>query len=156
MTGKKFIDTVLIGLMLASTLAAASVFIYTQYFYERPLPNPAVEREKMLAQAKEQLFPNSYKIDKLTINLPSRSSRLRFLDMQAYLVPFNSEATEKFDQHKAAIQDAIIDVAANMEADELSTVSGKILFENRIKNRVNAIFATPLVKKVQFTDFVIQ
>lgn len=156
MTGRKLIDTVLIGLMFLATVFTAGVFIYTQYIYERPLPDPAAERAKMLAQAKEQLFPNSYKVDKLTINLPSRSSRLRFLDMQAYLVPFSSDATEEFDRHKAAIQDAIIDIAATMEADELSTVSGKILFENRIKNRVNALFPKPLVKKVQFTDFVIQ
>lgn len=156
MTGKKLIDIILIGLMLLATLATAGVFVYTQFFYERPLPDPAVERAKMHEQAKEQLFPNSYKIDKLTINLPARSSRLRYLDMQAYLVPFTSEATESFDQHKAAIQDIVIDVASSIDPDELATVSGKILFENRIKKRVNALFPQPLVKKVQFTDFVIQ
>lgn len=156
MTGKKLIDTILVGLMLLASAATVGVFVYTEYLYERPLPDPAAEREKMHAQAKEQLFPNSYKLDKLTINLPSRSSRLRFLDMQAYLVPFNSEATEAFDKNKAAIQDIVISITSAMDAEELGTVSGKILLEARIKKQVNAIFPKPFVKTVQFTDFVIQ
>lgn len=142
--------------MLLVTLGTIGVFVYTQHFYERPLPDPETERLKMQEEAKAQLFPNSYKLDKMIINLPSRSSRLRFLDMQAYLVPFNSEATESFDKYKAAIQDAIIDVASAMAPEELGTVTGKILFEKRIKERVNALFPKPLVKNVQFTDFVIQ
>src|SRR5690606_2228374 len=92
LTGKKLVDTILIGLMLLATLATMGVFVYTQFLYEKPLPDPAAERAKMHEQAKAQLFPNSYKLDKLIINLPSRSSRLRFVDMQIYLVPFNSEA----------------------------------------------------------------
>lgn len=156
MTGKKIIDTILVGLMLLVTFGTIGVFVYTQYFYERPLPDPETERLKMQAEAKAQLFPNSYKLDKMVINLPTRSSRLRFLDMQAYLVPFNSEATEIFDKNKAAIQDVIIDIASAMQPEELGTVTGKILFEKRIKERVNGLFQKPVVKSVQFTDFVIQ
>lgn len=156
MTGKKLIDTILIGLMLLATLATAGVFFYTQYVYERPLPNPEAERAKMFEQAKEKLFPNSYKLDKLIINLPSRSSRLRFLDMQVYLVPFESSATESFDKHKAAIQDLIIEIASAMEPGELGTISGKILLESRMKNSINMLFPKPLIKSIQFTDFVIQ
>lgn len=156
MTGKKLIDTILIGLMLLATLATAGVFFYTQYVYERPLPNPQAERAKMFEQAKEKLFPNSYKLDKLIINLPSRSSRLRFLDMQVYLVPFESSATEYFDKHKAAIQDLIIEIASAMEPGELGTISGKILLESRMKKSINMLFPKPLIKSIQFTDFVIQ
>ncbi len=156
LTGKKLIDTVLIGMMLLATLATAGVFVYTQFLYEKPLPNPEEERLKMVEQAKAKLFPNSYKLDKLTINLPSRSSRLRFLDMQAYLIPFKSEATESFDKHKAKIQDIVIEIASAMEPNELGTISGKILLESRMKNRINALYPKPLVKSVQFTDFIIQ
>ncbi|MBH47838.1 MAG: hypothetical protein CME71_06670 [Halobacteriovorax sp.] len=156
MTGKKLIDTILIGLMVLATLATVGVFVYTQILYERPLPNPEAERAKMVEQAKEQLFPNSYKLDKLIINLPSKSSRLRFLDVQAYLVPFTSEATDSFDKKKATIQDIFIEVASAIEPNELGTISGKILLESRLKKRINELFAKPLVKNIQFTDFVIQ
>lgn len=156
MTGKKLIDTILISLMLLATLATAGVFFYTQYLYEKPLPNPEVERLKMIEEAKTKLFPNSYKLDKLIINLPSRSSRLRFLDVQAYLVPFSSEATESFDLKKAHIQDIVIEIASAMEPEELGTISGKILLESRMKKQINSLFPKPLVKSVQFTDFVIQ
>ena len=156
MTGKKLIDTILIGLMLLATLATVGVFVYTQILYERPLPNPAAEKAKMMAQAKEQLFPNSYKLDKLIINLPSKSSRLRFLDVQAYLVPFSSEATDSFDKKKAKIQDIFIEVASAIEPNELGTISGKILLESRLKKKINELFPKPLVKNIQFTDFVIQ
>tara|TARA_R110000868_G_scaffold226115_12_gene478647 strand:- start:454 stop:924 length:471 start_codon:yes stop_codon:yes gene_type:complete len=156
LTGKKLIDTILIGLMLLATLATVGVFVYTQILYERPLPNPAAEKAKMMAQAKEQLFPNSYKLDKLIINLPSKSSRLRFLDVQAYLVPFSSEATDSFDKKKAKIQDIFIEVASAIEPNELGTISGKILLESRLKKKINELFPKPLVKNIQFTDFVIQ
>ena len=156
MTGKKLVDTILIALMVLSTAATMGVFVYTQFLYERPLPNPAEERAKMHEEAKAKLFPNSYKLDKLIINLPSKSSRLRFVDMQIYLVPFQSEATEAFDKKKAAIQDFIIATVSSMEAEELGSVSGKILLENRIKKGVNSFYPKPLVKSIQFTDFVIQ
>lgn len=156
MTGKKLVDTILVALMLLGTLGTLGVFVYTEFLYERPLPDPAAERLKLQEQAKAQLFPNSYKLDKLTINLPSRSSRLRFLDMQIYLVPFNSDATEFFDKHKAKIQDVIINIASAMPPEELGTISGKILLESRIKKSVNELFPKPLVKNIQFTDFVIQ
>ncbi len=142
--------------MLLATLATVGVFVYTQILYERPLPNPAAEKAKMMAQAKEQLFPNSYKLDKLIINLPSKSSRLRFLDVQAYLVPFSSEATDSFDKKKAKIQDIFIEVASAIEPNELGTISGKILLESRLKKKINELFPKPLVKNIQFTDFVIQ
>jgi len=156
LTGKKLIDTILIGMMLLATLATAGVFFYTQYLYEKPLPNPEEERLKMAEEAKTKLFPNSYKLDKLIINLPSRSSRLRFLDIQAYLIPFSSEATESFDKYKANIQDIVIEIASAMEPEELGTISGKILLESRMKKQINALYAKPLVKSVKFTDFVIQ
>lgn len=156
MTGNKTIDTALIGLLTLASMATLGVFIYTEMVYQKPLPEEKIEKEALKKDSEQAVAPEIYKLDKLIINLNSQGSRLRFLDVEIHLVPYKSDALETFDSQKAFIVDAIIDISSNMSPEELNTVAGKVLLEERIRRRLNDFFGKSLVKEIFFSRFVVQ
>ena len=150
------IDNVLIGLMVGATTAALGLFYYSLNLYEKPLPDNATEQQALLDDLKKRTFSEALKLDKLIVNLKSRTSRLRFLDLQTYLVPFKNSHHDKLEESKAIINDIIIDEAARMKPSELNTVSGKLIFENRLRNRINQKLNGSFVKDIFFSRFVVQ
>jgi flagellar FliL protein len=156
MTGNKTLDTALIGLLTLASLAALGVFTYTEMVYQRPLPSDKVEFESLKKDTETAVAPEVFKLDKLIVNLNSQGSRLRFLDVEIHLVPFKSKSVEVFENQKAFIKDAIIDISSNMAPDELNTVAGKVLLEERIRRRLNDYFGKSLIKEIFFSRFVVQ
>ncbi len=156
MTGNKTIDSALIGLFTLATLGALGVFIYTEMVYVKPKTSDQVELNNLKKDTKKAVAPEVYKLDKLIINLNNQGSRLRFLDFEVHLVPFQSESNEIFENQKPYIKDAIIDIASNMAPDELNTVAGKVLLEERIRRRLNDFFGKSLIKEIFFSRFVVQ
>ena len=158
MTGNKLIDAILGALTLLITGAALGIFIYTEMIYQRPLVDDQTEKAKMLAEVAESENVAAVSLGKITLNLMSDHSgpRLRFLDVEASIVPFNSGASTRVEENKKAIIDGFIDVASRMGPDELASISGRILLESRLKKRIEEITGPQTVKEVLFTSFVIQ
>ena len=156
MAGSKLLDTVLVGLMLLASTVTLSIFSYIHFIHQKPVPNDAEELEMLKGDVRRIVDGNAYQLGKLTINLPSSNSRLRFLDVNIYLVPFHEDDIKLFEDHKPVVQDRIIDIAGSIEASELNSISGKILLESRIKKNLNALLGKTAVKKIYFTRFVVQ
>ncbi len=156
MTGNKSIDTIILLIATLITGATLGIFVYSEMLFERPLPSDAVEKEKLIEDSKVAVAPDIYKVDKLIINLNSATRRLRFLDVEVNLVPFKSNSIEIFDSKKFYIKDAIIDIASNMAPEELNTVAGKVILEERVRKRLNDFFGKSLVKEIFFSRFVVQ
>ena len=72
------------------------------------------------------------------------------------LIPFKEKHLSKLEDNKAYIRDAIIDIASNMSASELASLSGKILLEERIKKQINTKLRKQIIKEIYFSNFVIQ
>ncbi len=156
MTGNKLVDNIILILSFLATAACVGVFVYTEVVYQKPLPDGQAELGKLISDNKKMAFPAPFKLDPLIINLNSRKTRLRFLSVEAQLVPFNHDSDDRFETYRSMINDAIINIAGHMTAEELNSISGKILLEERIKKSVNSIVKAQLVKGVLFTKFVIQ
>lgn len=156
MTGNKMIDTVIVGLCVLASAATAGIFVYTEMLFEKP----TIDQQREIRRAKEQTLavtrPESFKLDKLIINLHSRKTRLRFLDVQIYLVPFKSEYGDLLEAAKARINDSVIDIVSRMDPKELNSLAGKDILKNRIKNAVNVIVNKQAVKRINFSKFVVQ
>lgn len=150
------IDNILLGIMVLVTVGTLSFFFYSLNVYEKPLPDNATEQAALMEDSKKAIFSEAYKLDKLIVNLKSRTSRLRFLDLETYLVPFKNRQTDIFEENKPIIHDIIIDEAARILPEELNTVSGKLIFENRLRKRINEDLKAPLVKDIFFSRFVVQ
>lgn len=157
MTGNRTLDMALIGLMTLASVSVLSLFVYTEMLYVKPLPDENTEKQKLIEQARlQKINQEAIKLDKITVNLPTERSRLHYLDLESYLIPFKSDVRELVEKKKAIIFDAIIDTAMTMDADELNSVTGKMLFESRVKNRINEILGGKKIKDIQFTVFVVQ
>ncbi len=156
MTGNKTFDTVLLSLASLATAGALGIFVYSEMLYKRPLPSDKRQKEALIADSQQAVIVENFKIDKMIINLNAQTSRLRFLDIQMFLVPFKTEYNETFKEQISFIKDAIIDITSNMQPDDLNTVAGKVLLEERIKNRLNDFFGKSLIKEILFSRFVVQ
>lgn len=156
MTGNKTLDTILVAILTLATAGALGVFVYTEVLFKRPLPSDGIELDSLKQDIQKEVAPEVYKLDKMIINLNNQGSRLRFLDVEIHFVPFKSDYVEKLESQKAFIQDAIIDISSNMAPDELNTVAGKVLLEERIRRRLNDFFGKSLIKEIYFSRFVVQ
>lgn len=156
MTGNKSIDTIILLIATLITGATLGIFVYSEMLYERALPSDKVEKKKLIEDSRVAVAPDIYKVEKLIINLSSPTRRLRFLDVEVNLVPFKGQYIEIFDAKKFYIKDVIIDISSNMAPDELNSVAGKVILEERIRKRLNDFFGKSLVKEIFFSRFVVQ
>ncbi|MBT3586690.1 MAG: flagellar basal body-associated FliL family protein [Halobacteriovoraceae bacterium] len=156
MTGNVMVDKIIAGLSALATAGCLGVFIYALFFSVRPLPNEDFEKADLLENGRKMVYSEAFKMDKMTINLKSQSRRLRFLDVIIYLVPFTSEKLDALEESKSQINDSVIDITSRMSPNDLNTIAGKILLEERIKKGVNRILHGPFIKEVYFSKFVVQ
>lgn len=156
MTGNKSFDTILTALLLVATLGALGTFIYTEKIFVKPLPDNAVEEQNLKDEVKESSFVESFELGKQIINLKGRTKRLRFLEVECHFRPFKDTYIELLEKNKPFINDSVIDVVGSFTPNELNSVSGKILLEERLKNRLNEFFNKPIVKEIYFSRFVVQ
>ncbi len=156
MTGIKTIDTVILALMLIVSLSTAGLFIYTEKVYKRPLPSDQIEKERLLNDSSQYNALTITKLDKLIINLDSPTKRLRFLEVEVNFVTFKESGAKLITDNNAIVNDTIIRLAAEIGPEELNTISGKIIFENRIKRALNDFYRKPVIKEIFFSLFVVQ
>ncbi len=156
MTGNKTVDNAIIALVFLATASALGTFVYTQMIYKKPLPTNEQGLNELKQDTASITVPESYKLDKIIVNLPSQSRRLRFLDVQIHLVVFKQETISMLENQKAIINDIVISVASNMTPDELNSVSGKLIFESRVKKQINERLGFSAVKELFYTKFVVQ
>lgn len=156
MTGNKIIDYVIVGLSIFCSILAVAYFGYTNFIYEKPIYNDASEFARMKAESSEIQIKNSYEIKRLIVNLSARSTRLRYIEMDMHLVPFKSKYLGLLEKYDAQIKDVIIDITSKMTAEDINSVSGKILLESRVKNQINEMLTKPVVKQILFSKFTVQ
>jgi|GEM_PF-430491 len=156
-TGKKGLDFLLIGLSTLTSLAALGFFLYTQILYERPPTDTKKSREALEAQMLSSSHFEMFKIEKIIANLPSSSASLRFCEVVPYLVVFEKETLALLEKNIPVIRDFFLEEIGRFSPEELNTVSGKLLMQNRVKERVNSLVNnTSGIKEIIFETFVIQ
>jgi len=160
MTGKKLLDTILLGLMVLTTLAVVGLFYYTEKMYKRPPIDEKKEREIFLKEGNAKTLPAFYKLDKLTVSLvpkdPSGMQRMRYVELEIHLVLFTADDAGIIKTYLSVVQDKIITVASKMGADELNSLTGKILLEDRLKKEVNKSLGKTIVKSIFFSRYIVQ
>jgi flagellar FliL protein len=72
------------------------------------------------------------------------------------ILPFNNDQKDIIKGNDHIFKDVVIEIASQMGPEELDTLSGKILLENKIKKQVNTKLGKPVVKQIYFSGFVVQ
>jgi flagellar FliL protein len=160
MTGKKMLDMILLALMTLTTLAVIGLFYYTEKIYKRPPIDEKKEREAFLKDNDPKALPAFYKLDKLTVSLVPKENnanqRMRYLELEIHLVLFKSEDAGIIKTYQPVVQDKIITISSKMGADELNSLTGKILLEDRLKKEINKSLGKPVVKSIFFSRYIVQ
>jgi flagellar FliL protein len=160
MTGKKLIDMILLGTMTLTTLAVIGLFYYTEKIYKRPLIDENKERDAFLKEGDPKALPAFFKLEKMTVSLipkdPTGIQRMRYIELEVHLVLFKSDDAGIIKTYLSVVQDKIITITSKMGADELNSLTGKILLEDRLKKEMNKAFGKPVVKSIFFSRYIVQ
>jgi flagellar FliL protein len=81
---------------------------------------------------------------------------MRWLEVEVNLELFKEEDLGFVKAYLAAVQDRIIEITSKMGPDEINTVSGKVLLEERLKNEFNRVLKKKVVYKIYFSKFIVQ
>ena len=148
---------ILIILNLVIVLAGAGLVFYSHNMIKPEPTDQSAEVEGLKTGALESLDVRPVAIPKLAVNLHSRGSRLRYLNIEMNVLPFTNDQAEIIKSNQHVFKDAVIEIASQLGPEDLDTVTGKILLENRIKKQVNAkLGSSPVVKQIYFSVFVVQ
>ena len=109
-----------------------------------------------MTQSRIDAYPESYRLERLIVNLKSSATRLRFLDAQIHLVPFSKGNHELLSRYYPLVYDAIHRIGGGMTPDDLNSIHGKIIFKNRIKAEINRVLRKKVIKEVQYSKFTVQ
>lgn len=150
------VQKILILLNLVIVLAGAGLVFYSHNMLKPEPTNQAAEAENMKKDALESAQIQPVPIKKFVVNLHSRSTRLRYLDLEMNILTFHEDQKELIKANEHIFKDVVIEIASHLEPDELDSVTGKILLENKIKKQVNAKLGQPVVKQIFFSGFVVQ
>lgn len=156
MTGKPLFDKILLGVNGLVALAAAGI-VYYSHFMLKPKPtNITTEEQALYDKAQSESMVSAYTITTKPVNLYHEGARLRHLSTEMGIIPFQESDKEIIKNKEYIIKNALIEVAAHMSPEEVSTLTGKLILESRIKKYVNESIGAPVVKKIYFGKFTVQ
>lgn len=151
------VQKILIILNLVIVLAGAGLVYYSHNMLKPAPTDQKAETEAMKNEAVANTQIQPVPIKKFVVNLHSKSSRLRYLDLEMNILTFREDQKEIIKANEHIFKDTVIEIASQLEPDDLDSVTGKILLENKIKKQVNAkLGEPPVVKQIYFSGFVVQ
>jgi len=152
----KMSEIIAIAVSLTVSIAATFICIYTGMMYKKPLPKNETEMQIFKMEGKKSVTLKNFKLEEMKVNLNSENNRLRYLTVEMFLTPFENDFLDLLEGARPIIQHIIIDTSDQMLPSELNTVSGKILFEARVKKKINDLFPQSVVKEIYFSNFMVQ
>jgi flagellar FliL protein len=150
------VQKILIILNLVVVLAGAGLVYYAHNIIKPEPTNQAAEAESLKTNAAEQAQVQALPMKKFVVNLHSRESRLRYLDVEMNILPFHNDQKELIKANEYILKDILIETASHLAPEDLDTLSGKILLENKLKKQINAKLGQPVVKQIYFSGFIVQ
>lgn len=126
------------------------------------LLNKGDDSAKVLAEAPPPQFnvnstPITYNLDTYIVNLMGKSGMSKkYLKIGIMLGIGSEEQKPGIDQYKPMINDSVLILLSSKTYSELGTVEGKIQLKQELIMRMNQVLGVPMVKKIYFTEFVVQ
>jgi flagellar FliL protein len=156
MTGNALFDKIFMGVNITFILAAVSLVGYSHIGIKKEITDQIKEFEdlKVSSIAESQMTP--IKIKKIAVNIISTPQRLRYLEVEMNILPFEESNKEMITKSEHVFKNTLISIADTMTHEELGSMTGKILLEARLRKQVNEAMGQPAVKQIYFSIFVIQ
>lgn len=112
--------------------------------------------EEKAAEAKRDLAPYIYTMDKFTVNLDGEPRRT--IRLEVNLEMMGEEGFEEVinSENRARARDKIVRLLSDKNFAELESIQGKLFLKDRIAMEVNGLLTQGVVKDVFFSEFVVQ
>jgi flagellar protein FliL len=140
------------------TFGLLGFFYYTIFLHENAIFNDDKLKkdfqEKMANNDKEFIAPIN--IPRLLINLKSKNSRLRFLELELSIETIDKASQKLVEKYGAIIKDVAINIVGKMSPEELNSLSGKLLLEKRLKKKIREITQERFISRIFYRRFVVQ
>lgn len=151
------VQKILILANLVIALLGAGVVFYSHNMIKPEPTDQAAEEAALKASALEESQLQPVPIKKFVVNLHSKGTRLRYLDIEMNVLTFHADQKEIIKAHEYLFKDVVIEIASHLTPEDLDSVTGKILLENKIKKQINAkLGEMPVIKQIYFSGFVVQ
>ncbi len=149
---KKKLIIIIIAVLLLLGAAAGGYFFFMGGEKEKKI-SPEEEQAALALQAK-QVGP-MVSIDSFIVNI-SDDQESRYLKAAITIEVDGEEAAMELNQRMPQIKDAILLLIGNKTFNELNDLQGKIQLRAELINKINSILLKGKVKRIYFTDFVVQ
>ncbi len=96
-----------------------------------------------------------FSLDSFIVNLSDQGGK-RYLRITMGLELADPKSAEEMTKRLPQIRDSILMILPSRKVDELQTTEGKNSLRTEIISKLNELFGKEIVKKIYFTEFVIQ
>jgi flagellar protein FliL len=147
---KKLIIIIAAVLLL---LIGAGVGAYVYLGGEKDKGSPEQQQADQVNQGK--VVGPMVNIDSFIVNILD-DEQSRYLKAAITIEVDSDRATQEINQRLPQIKDAILLLIGNKTFAELNDLQGKLQLRAELINRINSILVNGKVKRIFFTDFVVQ
>ncbi len=151
--GKKKLLIIIIIVLVVLIGGGVGAFLFLKGGGEEDKISPEEEQAQLAAQA-QQVGP-MVNIDSFIVNIID-SEESRYLKAAITLEVDSEAASQELSQRMPQIKDAILLLVGNKTYTELNDLQGKIQLRAELINKINSILKQGKVKRIYFTDFVVQ
>ena len=149
---KKKLIIIIVAVLVLLGGAAGGYFFFMGGEKEKKI-SPEEEQAALKLQA-NQVGP-MVNIDSFIVNI-SDDQESRYLKATITVEVDGEEASMEVNQRMPQIKDAILLLIGNKTFHELNDLQGKIQLRAELINKINSILLKGKVKRIYFTDFVVQ
>jgi len=150
--GKKKLIIIIVAVLVLLGAAAGGYFFFMGGEEEEKL-SPEEEQAQLEQQAK-QVGP-MVNLDSFIVNIMD-DEESRYLKAAITVEVDTPETSAELIQRMPQIKDAVLLLIGNKTFDELNDLQGKIQLRAELINKINSILPKGKVKRIYFTDFVVQ
>ena len=144
---------IIIAAVLVLLIGGGAGYFFFMGGEEEEKISPEQEQAELEKQAK-QVGP-MVSIDSFIINILD-DQESRYLKAAITIEVDSEEATMEINQRMPQLKDAILLLIGNKTFSELNDLQGKIQLRAELINKINSILLKGKVKRIYFTDFVVQ
>ncbi len=149
---KKKLIIIIVAVLVLLGGAAGGYFFFMGGEKEKKI-SPEEEQAALELQAK-QVGP-MVNIDSFIVNIAD-DQESRYLKAAITIEVNSEEAAMELNQRMPQLKDAILLLIGNKTFNELNDLQGKIQLRAELINKINSILLKGKVKRIYFTDFVVQ
>ncbi len=150
--GKKKLIIIIVA-VLVLLIGGGAAYFFLMGGEEEDKISP--EEEQALAEEEANAVGPMVDIESFIVNILDEEES-RYLKAAITVEVNSEEASMELTSRMAQVKDAILLLIGNKTFDELSDLQGKIQLRAELINKLNSILTKGKVKRIYFTDFVVQ